>query len=390
MEVEFELRAEDLQSLAPPHQSGDLGKFWRTTLLLFLGLAVPGILPSLALGYLTAALLLLATLAGYWLYALWSDRQAPASTPFAPLRTRIRLTPAYLEADYGVSRFRLAWGSLRDVYQTEDLILFAFPESGADYVPARIFATPEERDRFFQLARQYFEAAQGQPYPEIGLYDDDLFAPWTRSAGLKIDYQTTAAEWAYVERNPWTDEGYASPLHRILGTALLYLLALASFGIGILLTVSDHALGEEHRLGIGVVLYLGGFFWFFACKFAYSLYQERCRASEVTPIKLTKRTLFVSPDGLVGLLPFGVVCQPWRNYAAILENESWIAPQHWNGSLGALVPKSAFPSRGASDLFVREAQTWHYASLLQPEESADAEPVMAEARNENPFRSPHS
>lgn len=364
MQVEFESHSHDAAAIST---MGSSSQTWRTNLLLIVCgvlIGLPGLLPSLLLGYHWLALLI--GIVYYSVLFQYAKRLFRAEDNVAVAASgviRFRLDPKYLEHEFLWNRGRTAWSHIQDVVIHEDFVHIDVDSAISFVIPRRAFGTVEDMREFAATGQAQIAAARTGSLPAIGLYDDDFFAAWTKEAGLSVEYVNTRADWAYALEKGGPGVHWQSWQTRVARNA--FYLALSAGMIFMAYKVQHVGLAAA-------ALVAAASFWYVGSITLLLLGRERSRRQRVPEQWLAKQTLFISPAGVISMTSFAIYCNNWQYYEQVADDNGFvffIADK----AVRVLAPKRAFPTLGQGEHFAKEAAQWHAAAqmpLTEPPASA--------------------
>lgn len=383
MQVEFEYCAEDsvaFESETTPQRNVILPVIIGGVLI-----GIPGIAPALALGYKWVALMIAIVYFSCLVRYVQQLSRKPQPVTLAPGPMQVRLAPNYLEMWTDHNRGRIAWSHVERTVVEGDFVMLYENAHRATPIPRRAFDTPHAMQEFVQLAEQYRLAAQETTLPEIGLYDDDFFAAWTRDAGLSVEYQNSRTDWAYVLEKGATEYPWQNRGARIGRNVLFLILSVIMVGM---------AFGIGHIGFTAFALVASAAFWYVGTIVLLTIVREKGREKNIPEDWLRRRTLFISPAGVISLTPFSIHCNDWLTFA-VVQNTGFIYLTDSDDTVHYTTPKRSFPTFGQAEYFAHEAENWHEAAYIAycervAEEAEQAKGGAALVDEENPFRSPQT
>ncbi|TWT32935.1 YcxB family protein [Blastopirellula retiformator] len=383
MQVEFEYCPED--SVAFESETTPQRNVILPVIIGGVMIGIPGIAPALALGYNWVALMIAIVYFSCLVRYVQRLSLKPQPVTLAPGPMQVRLEPNYLEMWTDHNRGRIAWSHVERTVVERDFATLYESEQRKTPIPRRAFDTPHAMQEFVQLAEQYRLAAQETTPPEIGLYDDDFFAAWTRDAGLSVEYENSRADWSYVMEKGATEYPWQNRGARIGRNALYLVLSVIMGGM---------AFGVGHPGFTAFALVASAAFWYVGSITLLTIFREIRREQDIPADWLCRRNLFISPAGLISLTPFAIFCSDWLTLA-VVQNTGFIYLTDTGGTVYYTTPKRAFPTFGQAEHFAHEAENWHEAAYIAycervAEEAEQVKRDAAPSDEENPFRSPQT
>ncbi|MCC9607256.1 hypothetical protein LOC68_13710 [Blastopirellula sp. JC732] len=299
----------------------------------------------------------------------------------------MRISPDFLELEHVDFRVRQSWLAIDSVSHVDHALVITYPLERYYIIEDRHFVAPEAAREFAAAAHAYHAAAR-----DIPTMDDSFLPEWTHDdQRFSVTYSNVATDWTGamksvgISRKTIYDYGVAF-LFWAASNGLLAYLSYFDFGQRLKSGVITpfHALQQFALVAVILVFAYGTSFAMLM------LVREVINRWRVPATLLTKRTVEITPRGVVERSPLSIVALRWPAVGQVSFPFKLIHIRDLQQKSAIRIPFDAFPGLAQASDFSAHVDGWKRRDDLTHEEEKDSLPLAPMPDDENPYRSPQT